>query len=275
MAGIHCPKCNRYIGPVEICPYCRAKVRKGRAYVALKYGSLVIAILGLLLVRQLAVFQGTPKLSISDIGPENNFAKVALSGKITNAPMFFPEEHGSSGSLYFELDDGTGIITVRSYPSTTRELLEQNKIPGFGDFVRVKGQVAVTGDVYALVLQAADQLEILRPNAAEVPNVSILDIACGDSNSFTEGSRVRVRGELDEWYQYTFALSLWLKDDNGYRVNIWIPQSITELTGLGALGRLRTGVILTAEGGLKWYEAGQYSRWELIPATSQDIKEVV
>lgn len=269
--GIHCPECDRYVGPVETCPYCRARVHKRRAHISLKYGAVVIAIVGILVVRQLGLCQGTPRLDICDVGPENNFAHVELTGTVINTPMFFKQEYGSSGSLYFEIDDGTDTITVRTYPSTTPELLEQNKVPGFGDRVRVKGQVAVTGDAYALILQTAAQLTIYR---AEPVNVSVMDIASADSDSFTDGNRVRVVGELDEWLQYTWALSLWLEDENGKRVNIWIPQSITDLTGLGVLGRLDRGMTLMVEGGLKWYESGRYSRWEVTPATSQDIREV-
>ncbi|MEW6069720.1 MAG: hypothetical protein AB1485_03810 [Candidatus Thermoplasmatota archaeon] len=272
MAGIHCPSCERYIGPVEICPYCRAKVGKSRAYVALKYGSLVIAVLGILLLRQIAALQGVPQIAINDIKLESNYAYVEIRGVVCNPPSYFPEEYGI-GSLYFNVDDGTGIITIKSYPSTTKEILAQNKIPSFGDYVKVRAQVQISGTDTSLVLQSANGLSITRADAAAK---TISELASSTSRAFKEGERVKVSGKLESYTQYKYALSLRLSDLNepAKNITIWIPQSIIELTGKGALAKLELGMVLEVEGSLKWYEAGRYSAWEVIPATTKDIKEV-
>lgn len=275
MSGILCPNCRKYIGPVEVCPYCRAKVGKAKAYVALKYGSLVIAILGLLLLRQIAVLQGVPFVNINEISSGNNFGYVEVRGIVCETPAYFPEETGSTGSLYFDVDDGTGIITVKSYSSTTKELLAQNKIPGFGNKVIVRAQVSSSGADLALVLQSAECLSIVKEEAESLTPIS--DLVTPGGGRFTEYEHLKVLGRVESYTQYTYATSIKLADlnESSKNITIWIPQSVPELTGSGVLNRIYTNMLLEVEGNLEWYEAGKYSGWEIIPATMQDIKEVV
>jgi hypothetical protein len=250
-------------------------VGKSRAYIVLKYFSLVFAVAGILLLRQLAIGVGTTALKINEIERGNNFARVEICGVIADAPTFFLEEGTKeSGTIYFTIDDGTGTITVRCYPSVTRELLRDKIIPAFGDRVKVKAQVAFAGETCSLILQSPRDLHLQRTPYVEVPVLEPAAIARAGKGAYVEGTRVKVNGTLVEWISYKWAVSLWLRDDEGNRVNIWIPVSILELTGWGVVGRLRKGMQLEVVGGLKWYEAGRYSRWEIIPATSEEIMEL-
>ena len=135
----------------------------------------------------------------------------------------------------------------------------------------MRGQVQYRGASFALVLNSADDLRIYRTEAVALP---ISEIAFADSDDFVNGNRVRVNGTVDEWTEYTYSISLWIRDSNGYSVNVWIPRSVIDLTGMGVIGRMYEGMNITVEGALKWYEAGRYSRWEIIPASSEDITEV-
>lgn len=275
MPGILCPNCKKYIGPVESCPYCRAKVGKAKAYTALKYGSLVIAILGLLLLRQIAIFQGVPFVNINEIGSGNNFGYVEIRGIVCETPAYFPEETTSSGSLYFDVDDGTGIITVKSYSSTTKDLLAQNKIPGFGNKVVVRAQVSSSATDTSLILQSAECLSIVEEKAESLTSIS--DLVTPEGGRFTEYEHLRVLGRVESYTQYAYATSVKLADlnESSKNITIWIPQSVLDLTGLGVLNRMYPHMLLEVEGNLEWYEAGKYSGWEIIPTTMQDIKEVV
>lgn len=268
--AIHCPNCNRYVGPVETCPYCRAKVAKRSVHQAIKYGSLAFALLGLVLVQQLAVHQGTPQFKISEIDKQNNFAHIEIRGMVSDPITYFSQEGTDSGSLYIEVDDGTGTVTVRTYSDMTSKLLKAGKVPAFGDRVIVTAQVAYRCDALSLLLQSTDDIEIDRATPVDLEPS---DIAAADEDSFAEGDRVRVSGRLDEWTDYEWAISLWITDGSQNRANIYIPQSIMDLTGAGVLGRLYVNMELTVVGALKWYEAGRYSRWEVIPASTADMSE--
>jgi hypothetical protein len=212
-------------------------------------------------------------MNIEDISEVNNWAYINIVGTVVSTPRYFPREHTNTGTLYFDVDDGTGTITVRAYDTATRELIEKQKIPAFGDKVDLKGVVNVRKDQITIVLNSADQLKIIREPATAI-SISELYQARTDENYFIDGTRVKIKGTIDYWVKYKFALSLWLSDDYGNQANIFIPQSIIELTGPGILYTITEDMEISATGALKWYAAGRYSRWEIIPATTADIYRI-
>lgn len=265
---VHCPNCGRYIGPVPKCPFCDFKMPKKKSYNALKWGTLVWGVVGLLLLLALYGSQPNPLVKIGDLGRENNYSYITIEGVITNTPSYYPADYGEGGSLYFVVDDGTGEILVKTYQQTTVELVEMGKIPAYGDRVRLQGNFQYRGYEFSLILNSGEQLEIFREDPIQM---TIVDIENAEGNDDMTTQRVTVEGKVSYWKKFDWAIDIYISDENGSMVDIWIPQSITDLTGDGDVYSIYEGATVRVTGALEWYEAGSYSRWEIIPASSDDF----
>ncbi|MCD6461168.1 MAG: hypothetical protein J7L61_00285 [Thermoplasmata archaeon] len=265
---IHCPNCGRYIGPVETCPYCGFKIPKKASYKALKYGVLIWGIVGVLLLQQIYGPIPNPEVKIADLGPENNYGRIVIEGMVTRTPTYYDSETKEYGTLYFTVDDGTGEMQVISYDTTTIQLVKAGKIPAFGDHVRVEGTYQYRDYKYSMILDSPLHLTIERPEPYET-TVAFIDNALEEAG--LTGDRVTVEGYVESWDLYDWALSMWITDYQGHSVNFYVPSAVWKLTGEGSLFGLEVGQHVRVTGALMWYESGRYSRWEIIPATSDDF----
>jgi len=273
---IHCPKCARYIGPIEECPYCHFKVPKKRSYRAMKWGALVWAIVGVLVLQQIYSAPlmephfGNPEMKIEEVGRLNNYAYITIEGIVSNTPIFYPRDYYGTGTVYFHVDDGTGDMLVKAYDEVAKEMMaDHSKIPQYGDRVRIRGTFQYRSYDFSMILQTVDQMEIFREEAVDM---SIADIVYADGDAGLDGLRVHVEGEVDSWKQFDFAMSIYLVDGFGNKVNIWIPKGVTDLSGPGDVFKISQGAYVECEGSLMWYEAGRYSTWEVIPANSGEFR---
>ncbi|MFO7619423.1 MAG: OB-fold nucleic acid binding domain-containing protein [Thermoplasmata archaeon] len=267
-----CNSCGRYIGPIYVCPFCGSKVKRSRRVSYTRNLALILAVVGLLVFHAWSIGYGNPDVNLEDLNETSNYAYVTLNGVVTRAPVYYPGEDGGPGTIYFTVDDGTGDISVRAYPiPVVRDMLETGKIPGFGDRVKVTGNTYWYNAERGFILNSLSQLEIYReePMPMTIAEVNDLD------RSASEGYyRVNVTGTVSSWRQYYSAVDVTLIDGSGNEMSLYVPNSVMELTGTGPLGRLEIGMALEAVGCLEYYDAGSYSKWEIIPASMLDIREV-
>ncbi len=265
-----CKSCDRYIGPTVVCPFCGHKNRRTSRITFTKNAALVIAIVGLLALHIWSMSYGTPNMNIEDLGETSNYAMVEISGVIPKAPVYYPGENGAAGTIYFTVDDGTQQVSVRAYPNpVVEDMLATGKIPAFGDRVNVVGNVYWYNAERGFILNNLDNLEIDRQTALDM---TISDITDLDHESMNGYYRVRTFGTVSSWRKFDFALDISIIDENDNEISVYIPSSIYDLTGLGELGTLEVGMGLEVSGCLEYYDAGSYSKWEIIPATTAEIR---
>ena len=264
-----CTSCGRYIGPIVKCPFCGHRVKRRSTITITKNAALVVAVVGLLSLHIWSMSYGIPTMDIEDLSETANYAYVQISGSIPRSPVYYPGEDGQAGTMYFTVDDGTAQISVRAYPDpVVKEMLETGKIPAFGDRVNVSGNVYWYNAERGFILNELDQLDIYR---AEPMDMTVSEINKLDYEDMGGYYRVRTYGMVNSWRKFDFALDISIIDENDNEVSVYIPSSVYDLTGLNVLGKLEVGMGLEVIGCLEYYDAGSYSKWEIIPATTEEI----
>ncbi len=265
-----CKECGRYIGPTVMCPFCGHKnVRTSRITVT-KNIALAVAVIGLLALNIWSISYGSPNMDIDDLGETSNYAMVEISGVIPRAPVYYPGVDGAPGTIYFTVDDGTQQVSVRAYPQpVVEDMLATGKIPAFGDRVNVTGNVYWYNAERGFILNNLANLEIHRQTAVDM---TVAEITHLDPDGMDGYYRVRTFGTVNSWRKFDFALDISIIDENDNEISVYIPASIYDLTGLGALGTLEVGMGMEVAGCLEYYDAGSYSKWEIIPATTADLR---
>ncbi len=264
-----CPHCGRYVGPVETCPYCKKDIPKRTELKAMKYGSVVFAIIGVILLWQYSVYAGYPSPKLGDVHETMNYSNVEMEGKVVQGASYYPSKTTGGGTIYFTIDDGTGQASVVAYSSVTKKLIEQDKIPSYGDEITFVGTINYRGSDMKVILASADSLEIKR---GEGESYTIPDLNQMGKKDIEQGSRVTVSGILtrnvdDLGFSYVFEIA-----QGNETVPILIYKSTIKLAGGEmangeSLGTLETGDRITVTGALKWYNG-----WEVIPADASDIQ---
>jgi DNA/RNA endonuclease YhcR with UshA esterase domain len=217
--GAICPSCGRFVGPLEQCPYCGALVRKRLPLRYLRLGSIALAVLGLVALLYAILGSPTPKVTVASVGATMNYAYVRLEGQVTRGPRYDPETQ----ALSFYLADSTGEIMVSSFRATTRQLLDQKKIPVAGDRVAVEGTLRVRDDFGALNLVSPDKLELTHP-AANV--VKIGEIGPDDNLQI-----VSVSGDVREIRTPYKGLTLYSVGDATGEIDLAVYSDILALSG--------------------------------------------
>ncbi|MFN2168086.1 MAG: hypothetical protein ACK2U9_17735, partial [Anaerolineae bacterium] len=153
-----CPSCGRFVGPNERCPYCGADVGQRLAIRAFRYGSLVLAVLGLAVLLFAATRSQVPTVGIGSLAGTMNWAYVRIEGLVVRQPTYDPEAQ----SLRFYVWDGTGEIMVSAYRAEAEALLAEGRAPSLGDSVTVEGTLRIREDFQYLVLNVPEHTEV-RP----------------------------------------------------------------------------------------------------------------
>ncbi len=265
-----CTNCGRYIGPIVTCPFCGKRVKRHSRITLTKNLALTFAVVGLLVLHGTSMIWGTPAMNIEDLTETTNYAYVKISGIVTRSPTYYPGDNGAPGTIYFNVDDGTGELSVRAYPHpVVYNMLETGKVPAFGDRVNVTGNVYWYNAEQGFILNSLAQLEIYRPKAH---NMTITEINALSAEDMTGYYRATTFGTVTSWRKFDFSVDVTIIDENQEEMSLYIPNSVFDMTGTGVLGTLTTGMGLEVTGCLEYYDAGSYSKWELIPATMDDIK---
>jgi hypothetical protein len=286
----NCPSCGRYVGPLELCPYCRAMHRKRPIITIIKYASPILGILGLLLLHQIGQSMGSPQVKIGELGRTSNFAYVTMAGSVCDEPRFY---HASgtddpfAGTMEFCLDDGTGRTRVKTYEDATRRILLEKKIPFPGDKVRVTGNYQSRIHKHSMIVGSPHGIEIEpAPVSADVTSASL---AWAQKNDLTQFTRLRVTGWVSFVYndrdkgKYSAVIHLSggkQRDERGKKryLRIELPWSRLEMEGLiprnaktwDALPGKGTKVAVS--GVIKYMGRGKHPGWRLYPRWAADIE---
>jgi DNA/RNA endonuclease YhcR with UshA esterase domain len=262
-----CLSCGEAIGDRRVCPRCSAR-QYGRVTEAqLVAVASVLLMIGMVYLGAASVYADTTISVVGDLKESDNFRHTRIVGKVVDVPDFYPEPYEESGTLRLLVDDGTGTIYVRTTVSVTSELLEDGRIPGFGDRVDCEGSLFVgTGGYMQIKVRDADLFRIVEGSHLQL---SISDLVPGNKDDHPIGTLVTVSGRItDRYHMEGFAWIFDLSDADGNTLSVFLPQSVMDLTGELDVDAMYLST-LTVSGGLEWYERDK--SWEIIPGGVDDI----
>ncbi|MBM4352889.1 MAG: hypothetical protein FJ109_03690 [Deltaproteobacteria bacterium] len=282
-----CPHCGRYVGPLELCPYCREVHRKRLVITLFKYVSPLLAIAGMFFLHHLGKTSGNPLVKVGDLGPTSNFAYIVIEGTVCEEPRFYRAtgtQDPTAGSLEFCLDDGTGQTRVKTYEDATRRVIAERKLPAVGDHVRVTGNFQTRLNKHSLIVGSPHEIEFLGLEEAVV--LSAGEVATAPKDRFEQLTPAVVTGyvrfnynDRDKGYSAVLHLSQEREKKKKERyLRIEIPYSRLELEGVMSVGARSwagipgPGTRVRVSGNLKWSGRGKYPGWRLHPGWAADIE---
>ena len=240
LSTAQCPSCGRFVGPYEKCPYCGADVGQRMSLRAFKYGSLALAVVGLIVLLVIARRSQPPTVEIGSLAGTMNWAYVRLEGTAVRQPTYDPQAE----SLKFWLWDGTGEIMVTAYRSEAEALLAEDRVPVMGDQAAVEGTLRIKEDFAYLILNAPQNLQVQPGEAVE------MTIAQAQAAPLYQ--KVTVRGVVRaDRSPYAGLRILTLRDETG-EIDVTLPTSDTVLGG--DLPPLRVGQAVRATGAVDQYK---------------------
>ena len=299
--GLNCPKCGQFMGPSNLCPYCRTRVKNRLDINTLKAISLLVSVLGVASLLVWAHFKDHGQWDIEDLSKKQNYAFLEFEGVVVEDPRYYVTftESGDSlpGSVSFKIDDGTGLIEVKAYQEVAKEIVREKKIPSNGDRVRVAGSVTFRGRDMSVMLQDVSLLEILT----EDPDltINIRDIHNKGEDANLSGKRVKVTGtfpgiikqERDHnvGLQNEYNTLILLIDEDKYYVCLKIPSALEDAYREKNDARVDSEISLlddenaadisiTVEGNLVWdrYASAPNSEywgsWVIVPRSLDDVR---
>lgn len=152
-----CPVCERYVGPVDVCPYCDEATARPLSVVLLKFVALFLAVVGLGVLWLAARSREVPLVTIGSISPAMNYGYVRVSGSLAES-VSVRKRAGTPYRVSMLLDDGTGTIRAYAYDSRAVELAATMQPP-----LRKGDRVSVTG---SLRVDASDTRRLYVEDAA-------------------------------------------------------------------------------------------------------------
>jgi DNA/RNA endonuclease YhcR with UshA esterase domain len=183
----------------------------------LKYGSLVLALLGLAVLLLVARHSQVPAVKIDSLAGTMNWAYVRVEGIVSRRPAYDPQ----AGSLQFWVWDGSGEIMVSAYRPEAEALLATNRLPAIGDAVAVEGTLRVKEDFQYLVLNVPEHTEVRPPEPASM--------AIAQVGSAALYSRVTVEGVVRaDRTPYEGLRILTLRDASG-EIDVTLPSGAAAL----------------------------------------------
>jgi hypothetical protein len=288
----NCPHCGRYVGPLEICPFCRKIHRKRPIVFWTKYLTPILAIAGLFGLKLMGDSIGNPLMKIGDLGRTSNFAYIQLEGTVCGEPRFYHaagSDDPTAGTMEFCLDDGTGQTRVKTYEDATRRILRERKVPGQGDTVHVTGNFQTRTHKHSLIVGSPHEIEI-KPTPVSA-RLTAEELAWADPGAFGDEPRVVVEGTVRKSWndrekgKYTVVLFLdggKRKDDQGHyrQVRVELPWAKLEMDGTMPRnanswdGIPAPGTKLRVTGTAKYKQDKKYPGWRLYLSWATDIEVV-
>jgi len=155
-----CPSCERFIGPVDVCPYCDCDSARKPVFRFMMYGSVLLAVVGMFFLYLMAVHSEVPVVRISEITPMMNFGLVRISG-VVEKDAFIRKKKDGVESVSFLVNDGSGQLRVVAYGKVACNLVNEHLVPQEKVSVEVTGSLNVSADGYSkLVLRKTEELRI-------------------------------------------------------------------------------------------------------------------
>jgi DNA/RNA endonuclease YhcR with UshA esterase domain len=250
-----CPSCGRYVGPIEVCPYCGARLRGRTSVRAIKIVAILLVTVGLGALWWTARRAEVPLVRVAQIEATMNMAYVRLEGRCTRSPSYDPE----SGYLSFWLEDGTGELYVSAYPAETRQIVEAGCVPALGDRVEVAGTLRVREGFPSLTIRSPEQLSIARAEP--------VDRQIGTIGAEDQFERVRVRGQVRGVYEpYDGLVLVTLRDESGSIV-VAVSKDVVALSERSLASVISEGHPVEVVAAVSLYEGTP----QLVPAAVDDV----
>jgi len=269
-----CSACGRFIGSWERCPFCRHWNPKRWQIRLIKYSTPILAILGLVLLSYMGKTYGVQPAKIKDLNRKSNYAQVQLAGQVSGDVRFHASDtDDASGSLEFELDDGTDTIRIRAYDDVSAEVLAAGKVPGFGDQVVLTGSYQYKARRHFIILGSAADLEILREKPTSATPIGWL--ANPEQNGLKTAQRLKITGRIQEITPGQYDRRLVVVDPAGSQTLISIPAGVLEMGGAESptvkfIEGLKAGDYVTCIGGLTQTK-NRMRAWQISPATPDEL----
>jgi hypothetical protein len=145
-ADVDCGCCGRFIGPELTCPYCGEDAERRAPVRLLRVLAVVLAVGGLTALVVQARQTPVPLVQVAALRPGMAMANVRVAGAAVTAPRI-ANDHGQTDYVSFDLDDGTGRITVAAARHVARALTSASgALPRRGDRVEAQGRLSLTPD---------------------------------------------------------------------------------------------------------------------------------
>lgn len=140
----YCPSCERFIGPLDVCPYCDCASERQAGLRLLRILAVALSLGGLALLAASVRHRETPRLAVAAIQPSMNFARVRFQGKIASTPRSGQTRSGEAW-YGFTLQDGTNRLRISAYGETATALIARPASAGWatGVSVRAEGWLSV------------------------------------------------------------------------------------------------------------------------------------
>ena len=235
---VNCPSCGRFVGAVNKCPYCGAKVEKRLSLVATRWAAILLATIGLFLLWLMAINRQVPVVALGNVQPTMNFGQIRVEGTVRSDAKLFRTGLGMS----FHVDDGTGSIIVFITKKQMDEMNELNLVPKAGDTISFIGSLSISEDQQSMRLLSLKDMTLTRSAADE--------LRLADLSPAMKGNAVIVAGKVTkleapaEGTKRPYALHL--QDDSGEQIiNFWQSEydQIDRADSLeGAYVRMRVAV---------------------------------
>lgn len=140
-----CRACDRYIGAVNVCPYCDEQVVRPRPVRVLRLSALVLATGGLILLILIAGMRDLTTVQVGSLTSLMNHATVRICGTVERDPYVGHDDEGRIDYTSFRVHDGSGWIRVAAYDATARALADAGSIPSRGTRVAASGKLQFSG----------------------------------------------------------------------------------------------------------------------------------
>jgi hypothetical protein len=158
-----CPACERFIGPLDTCPYCDCPSERQAGLRILRLLAVLLTVCGLALLAVASRRHVTPSVEIGSIQPSMNFARVRVTGELAVPPRSGTARSGEPW-FGFTLDDGTGRIRVTGFGETATGLAAVfSKIGTTGTVVNAEGWLSVrAGREVSLQVRNPAHVDVVR-----------------------------------------------------------------------------------------------------------------
>lgn len=291
-----CPSCGRYVGPLELCPYCRATHGKRTIVRVAKYLTPILGIAGIFLLQHLGQTMGNPRVSLADLTERSNFAFVEVEGVVCDVPRLYHavgSDDPTAGTLEFCLDDGTAQTRVKTYEDATRRIIDAGRVPAMGDRVIAVGNYQRRTHRHSMIVGAPEELTITTP--APEAEIDARDLAVAPRDAYADLSRVRVTGRIHKTVaaresknkgftrtNYNAELTFTgVKQDGAWlNAKVVLPWSLLELAGEMSrtdpawAGAPVKGAMIRVTGALRYERFGKQAGWRIYPRGVADIEVI-
>ena len=158
--------CERFIGPLDTCPYCDTPGCSPVTVRALRWSAVALAAAGLVLLYAMSRHREPPLVAVRTLTPAMNSAYVRVAGRVVQAPRL-GDASGPVEYLSIRLDDGSGtaeasgVILLTAYDEAARALVQRGAVPRRDDLVEAEGTLSIRrASPRRLLIDGPDQLRI-------------------------------------------------------------------------------------------------------------------